>query len=54
MCESTCHECSAIYEVENYKEDTFVEKTDLIIKKDSEHKEIKREKRNLENLESTV
>ena len=47
MCESICHECSARDEVENYKEDSVVEKADLIIKKDMEHKEITREKENL-------
>ena len=44
MCESTCHECSARDEVENYKENSVVEKADLFIKKDMEHKEIRREK----------
>ena len=47
MCESTCHECSARDEVENFKEDSVVEKADLFIKKDMEHKGITREKENL-------
>ena len=47
VCESTYHECSAKYETESYKEDGVVEKADLIIKKDSEHKEITRKKENL-------
>ena len=32
-------------DVENYKEDNVVEKDDLIKKKDSEHKEIRRKKK---------
>ena len=36
------------------KKDSIVEKADLIIKKDTEHKEITREKRKPENLESTI
>ena len=47
VCESTCHECCAKDEVENYKEDSVVEKADLTIKKDSEHKKITRQKENL-------
>ena len=45
--ESTCHKCSTKDEVENDNEDSVVEKADLIIKKDMEHKEITREKENL-------
>ena len=45
-CKSTCHECSAKDEVENYKEESVVEKAHLIIKKDIEHREITREKKN--------
>ena len=37
MCESTCHECTSTYEAENYKEDTVVEKEELIITKDKEN-----------------
>ena len=47
VCESTWHEGSTKDEVENYKEDSVVEKAYLIIKKDMEHKEITREKENL-------
>ena len=47
MCESTCHECSTRDEVDNYKEDSVVEKADLFIKKGMEHKVITREKENL-------
>ena len=46
-CESTCHECSAKDEVENGKEDSFVQKADLIMKKDMGRKEIMREKENM-------
>ena len=46
-CESTCHECSAKDEVENGKEDSFVQKADLIMKKDMGNKEIMREKENM-------
>ena len=46
-CASTCHECSAKDEVKNYKEDSVVEKADLIIKRDMEHKEKMKEKENL-------
>ena len=46
-CESTCHECSAKDEVENVKEDSVVEKADLIIKMDMGKKEIMREKENI-------
>ena len=46
-CESTCHECSAKDEVENGKEDSFVQKADLIMKKDMGSKEIMREKENM-------
>ena len=47
VCESTCHECSAKDEVENEEEEknNIVEKADLILKKDMEHKEITREKK---------
>ena len=45
--ESTCHECSAKYEVENGKEDSVVQKADLIIKKYMGNKEIMREKENM-------
>ena len=54
VCESTCHKCSAKYEVERYKEDSVDQKADLIIKMDLEHKEITRVKRKPENLESKV
>ena len=54
VCESTCHECSAKDEVEHYKEDSVIQKADLIIKMDMEHKEITREKRKPENFESKV
>ena len=47
VCESTCNKCSAKDQVENDKEDSVVEKADLIIKKDMEHKEITIEKENL-------
>ena len=47
VCESTWYEGSTKDEVENDKEDSVVEKADLIIKKDMEHKEITREKENL-------
>ena len=46
-CESTCHECSAKDEVENGKEDSVVQKADLIMKKDMGNKEIMREKENM-------
>ena len=49
VCELTCHECSTKDEVENYKEHRVVEKADLIIKKDREHKEITREKVNMKD-----
>jgi hypothetical protein len=54
VCESTCHECCAKDEVENYKEDSVVEKADLTIKKDSEHKKNNKTKRKPKILESTV
>ena len=47
VCESTCHEYSAKYEVENDKRYGIVEKADLIPEKDMEHKEIKKEKESL-------
>ena len=47
VCESTWHEGSTKYEVENDKEDSVVEKADLIRKKDMEHKETMRKKENL-------
>ena len=46
-CEPISGECTSQNEVENDKEDSVVEKADLIIKKDMEHKEITREKENL-------
>ena len=46
-CESTCHECSAKNELRNGKEDSIVEKADLIMKKDMGNKEIMREKENM-------
>ena len=46
-CESTCHECSTKYEVENGK-------TDSVVPKNMENKEIMRGKRKLENREFTV
>ena len=46
VCESTCHECSTKDEVKNDKKKSIVEKADLILKKDMEHKKITR-KRNL-------
>ena len=46
-CESTCHECSAKDEVENGKEDSFVQKAYIIIKKDMGSKEIMRNKENM-------
>ena len=47
VCESNCYECSTKDEVENNKEQSIVEKADLIIQKDMEHKEIMREKENM-------
>ena len=44
VCESNCYKCSTKYEVENDKENSVVEKADLIIKKDMEQKETMREK----------
>ena len=55
-CESTCHECSTKDEVENDNNKKIhyntiqyntIQKLDLIIKRDREHKEITREKENL-------
>ena len=43
-CGSTWREGSTKDEVENDKEDSVVEKAELIIKKDMEHNEITREK----------
>ena len=46
-CESTCHECTLKYEVEiSKKEYKVVEKKELIMKKDMEHKEIMRKNEN--------
>ena len=46
-CESTCHECTSKYEVENFKEDIVVEKGEFIMKKDMKNKKIPREKKNM-------
>ena len=51
--ESTCHECTSTYEVENDKEDIVVEKEELIMKKEKENREIRREK-NTHKKQSTV
>ena len=42
-CQSNCYECSTKDEEENDKENSVVEKADLIIKKDMEHKKRIRE-----------
>ena len=43
--ESTCHGCTSKDEVENYKEDSVVEKEQLIMKYENmENKELMREK----------
>ena len=54
VCKSNCYECNTKYKVENYKENSVVEKADLIINKDMKHKEMMREKRKYEKWESTV
>ena len=46
VCESTCHECSTTDEVENDKKNVVLfRKSNLILKKDMEHREITREKK---------
>ena len=44
-CESTCNECILKGEVGNYKEHIFVEKEEIITKKDMKNKVIVREKK---------
>ena len=54
VCELTCHEGSANDNVEKDKKYSIVEKADLSIKKDMEHKEIPKEEKDTGFLETTV